>query len=707
MDYLRGRIFRTMAQNARLQGFGILVLCVLLYPAMTTAQQPALNLMPLPANAQLGSGSLHVDSAFSVAFTGYAEPRLERAGERFLRQLRRQTGLPLSFKPAKSGKATLVVETEHASKEIQEVGEDESYILDVSTASARIRASTPLGAMHGLQTFLQLVDVSPDGFAAPAITIQDKPRFPWRGLMIDSARHFIPLDVVRRNLDGMEAVKMNVFHWHLSENQGFRTESKKFPKLHELGSDSLYYTQDEIRDLIAYAKDRGIRVVPEFDMPGHSTAWFVGHPELASGKGPYEIERRWGVFDPAMDPTNEKVYKFLDELIGEMARLFPDHYFHIGGDEVNGKEWDANPKIQAFMKAHELKNNEALQAYFSGRVQKLVTKHGKTVVGWDEVLVEGVPKDIVIQSWRGQASLAKAATQGFRGILSNGYCLDLGWPAARHYAVDPMSGDAASLSAEEKQRILGGESCMWAEYVSPENVDSRIWPRNAAIAERLWSPQEVRDPASMYARLNFISARLEWLGLTHRTVSRHMLQRLAGPASPSEFAALRTLTDLLEPVKDYTREHTAPAPPTSGTPLNRIVDAVPLESDAGRHFGELIDQFVASSCQDPAMQSRLRGQLAAWRDNDAILQPLAQRSFLVKEVAANSQDLSALGAAGLAALDAIGKGQPPPDSWKAQQLATIEQAKKPKAQLLLIPAPAVQKLIEAATAGGACASTKP
>jgi len=696
-----------MAQNARLQGFGILVLCVLLYPAMTTAQQPALNLMPLPANAQLGSGSLHVDSVFSVAFTGYTEPRLERARERFLRQLARQTGLPLSFKPAKSGKATLVVETEHASKEIQEVGEDESYILDVSTASARIRASTPLGAMHGLQTFLQLVDVSPDGFAAPAITIQDKPRFPWRGLMIDSARHFIPLDVVRRNLDGMEAVKMNVFHWHLSENQGFRAESKKFPKLHELGSDSLYYTQDEIRDLIAYAKDRGIRVVPEFDMPGHSTAWFVGHPELASGKGPYEIERRWGVFDPAMDPTNEKVYKFLDDLIGEMARLFPDHYFHIGGDEVNGKEWDANPKIQAFMKAHELKNNEALQAYFSGRVQKLVTKHGKTVVGWDEVLVEGVPKDIVIQSWRGQASLAKAATQGFRGILSNGYYLDLGWPAARHYAVDPMSGDAASLSAEEKQRILGGESCMWAEYVSPENVDSRIWPRNAAIAERLWSPQEVRDPASMYARLNFISARLEWLGLTHRTVSRHMLQRLAGPASPSQFAALRTLTDLLEPVKDYTREHTATAPPTSGTPLNRIVDAVPLESDAGRHFGELIDQFVASSCQDPAMQSRLHEQLAAWRDNDAILQPLAQRSFLVKEVAANSQDLSALGAAGLAALDAIGKGQPPPDSWKAQQLATIEQAKKPKAQLLLIPAPAVQKLIEAATAGGACSSTKP
>jgi len=663
--------------------------------------------MPLPANVQSGAGSLKVDSTFSMAFTGYNEPRLERAGERFLRQLARQTGLPLALKPSKSAKATLVIQTDHAGKEIQEVGEDESYILDVSTASARLRATTPLGAMHGLQTFLQLVDVSPDGFSVPAVTIQDKPRFPWRGLMMDSARHFIPLEVIRRNLDGMEAVKMNVFHWHLSENQGFRAESKKFPKLHESGSDALYYTQDEIRELIAYARDRGIRVVPEFDMPGHSTAWFVGHPELASGKGPYEIERRWGIFDPAMDPTNEKVYKFLDDFIGEMARIFPDHYFHIGGDEVNGKEWDANPKIQAYVKTHGIKNNQALQAYFSGRVQKLVTKHGKTVVGWDEVLVEGVPKDIVIQSWRGQASLAQAAKQGYRGILSNGYYLDLGWSAARHYAVDPMSGDAANLSAEEKQRILGGESCMWAEYVSPENVDSRIWPRNSAIAERLWSPQEVRDPASMYARLDFVSARLEWLGLTHRTVSRRMLQRVAGPASSAEFAALRTLADVVEPVKDYTREQTAPAEPTSATPMNRVVDAVPLESDAGRRFGELVDQFVASACHDPATEARLRAQLTAWRDNDAILQPLAERSFLVKEVAPNSRDLSALGVMGLAALDAIAKAQPAPDSWKAQQLAVIEQVEKPKAQLLLIPAPAVQKLIEAAAASGACSASKP
>ena len=695
-----------MAQNARWRGIGILVLLVLLWPTMTVAQQPALQLIPLPASAQPGTGDLRVDSSFSVALTGYTEPRLQRGVERFLHQLARQTALPVNLKPAKTTQATLVIQTDHASKEIQEVGEDESYILEVSAAGAKLTAATPLGTLHGLQTFLQLVDVSPDGFAAPAVTIQDKPRFPWRGLMIDSARHFIPLEVIRRNLDGMEAVKMNIFHWHLSENQGFRVESRKFPKLHELGSDGLYYTQEEIREVIAYARDRGIRVVPEFDLPGHSTAWLVGHPELASGPGPYEIERRWGIFDPAFDPTREATYKFLDQFVAEMVKLFPDQFFHVGGDEVNGKQWDANAKIQEFMKAHGIKNNQALQAYFNKRLQTIVEKHGKSMIGWDEVLDPSLPKDITIHSWRGPASLADAAKRGYRGILSNGYYLDLGWPAARHYAVDPMSGAAADLAPEEKLRILGGEACMWSEYVNPENVDSRIWPRNAAIAERLWSAQEVRDPASMYARLDFISARLEWLGLTHKTYYRQMLQRIAGVAAREEFAALHTLTDVVEPVKDYTREQTAPAEPTSDTPMNRVVDAVPLESDSGRRFGEQVDQFLAAACHDGAAEAGLRAQLAVWRDNDAKLQPLAKRSFLVKEVVDTSRDLAALGAAGLAALDSLDKGQAASDSWKTQHLAIIEEVKKPKAQLLLIPAPAVQKLIEAASSGGSCAGAK-
>jgi hexosaminidase len=694
-----------MATGHWLHALCLMFFGLLLCATRTGSQgQPQLNLMPIPAKVQLGDGSLRIDSSFAVALTGHTEARLDHAVQRFLRQLSLQIAIPFPAKTPNSSKSTLVIHTDHASKEIQELGEDESYVLKVAADGASLTAPTPLGAMHGLQTFLQLVEVSPEGFSAPAVTIEDSPRFPWRGLMIDVSRHFIPFDVLKHNLDGMEAVKMNVFHWHLSENQGFRAESKKFPKLHGLGSDGLYYTQDEIRELISYARERGIRVVPEFDMPGHNTAWFVGHPELASGPGPYEIERKWGVFDPAMDPTNEKLYKFLDSLIEEMAKLFPDHYFHIGGDEVNGKQWDANPKIQEFKKSHNFANNDALQAYFSQRVQKIVTKHGKAVIGWDEVFIPGVPKDIVIQSWRGPASLAQAASQGYHGILSSGYYLDLGWSAARHYAVDPLSGAAASLTPDQQKMILGGESCMWSEYVNAENVDSRIWPRNAAIAERLWSPQSVTDPASMYVRMNAIGARLEWLGLAHGKSYRVMLQRIAGPSSAEEFAALRTLADVVEPAKDYTREQTVSAEPTSATPLNRLVDAVPPESATSRHFSELVDKFIAGACREAESEARLRAQLSLWRDNDAKLQPLAQRSFLVKDVAQNSQDLSALGTAGLAALDFIAKGGGAPTDWKAQQLAAIQQIQKQKAQLLLMPAPAVQKLIEAAATGGSCSS---
>ncbi len=382
----------------------------------------------------------------------------------------------------------------------------------------------------------------------PVVTIKDQPRFAWRGLLIDVGRHFIPLDVLERNLDGMAAVKMNVLHWHLYDNEGFRVESKRFPKLQESGSDGLYYTQDEIREFVAYAHDRGIRVVPEFEMPGHSRSLFAGYPEVASGPRPYTIEP--GGADAVMDPTREETYKFIDKFIAEMAKLSPDEYFHIGGDEVNGHQWDANPKIQAFIRAHGMKNNQDLQAYFNQRLQKILSKHHKIMMGWDEVLHPDLPKTVVVQSWRGQQSLASAAQQGYSGLLSFGYYLDLMWPASRHYAVDPMSGAAASLNPEEKSRILGGEACMWSEWVTPENIDSRIWPRNAAIAERLWSPPEVQDPGSMYRRLAELNWHLEWLGLTHRSSMILALYRMAGT---DDVATLRTLAEVVEPVKDYAR----------------------------------------------------------------------------------------------------------------------------------------------------------
>jgi hexosaminidase len=664
-----------------------------------------LNIMPLPAKVERADGTLKIDASFHLAFVGYREPRLERAGLRLERQIQRQTGIVILRASKSAGAATLEINTDHESKAIQELGEDESYTLDVTPAGAKLHAANPLGTLRGLQTFLQLIAITQEGFSVPTLHIEDRPRFPWRGLMIDSSRHFIPLDVLKRNLDGMEAVKMNVFHWHLSENQGFRAESRRFPRLHEQGSDGLFYTQEEIREIIEYARGRGIRVVPEFDMPGHSTAWFAGYPELASGGGPYAIERQWGVFDPAMNPTDEKTYKFLNEFIGEMAKLFPDQFFHIGGDEVNGKEWDANPKIQAFMKSYHIKNNAELQAYFSGRVQDLVTKHKKTPVGWDEVLVPGVPKTIVIQSWRGVDSLAAAAKMGYRGILSNGYYLDLGWSAARHYAMDPLGGPAASLTPEQKQLILGGESCIWSEYVNAENIDSRIWPRNAAIAERLWSPEGASDVASMYARMETEATRLEWVGLTHRSFQRAMLQRIAGSWTPAEFDALRALAQALEHEKDYSREASASSVPTSLTPLNRLVDAVYPESDVSRRFSLLVDQFVASGCKDMFLAGEIRTQLAEWVTIDDSLQALAQRSLLVKEAAPASGALSQAARIAMDALDTFLKGALLSDEAKKNELATLNALEQQahKSQLTLPELPAIQKLVEAAAAGGVCA----
>jgi hexosaminidase len=638
------------------------------------------DLMPAPAKIQPGAGRLRIDRNFAfVQLNGYGDARLEAAAARLVEHVARKTGIPMApgiglHAPA----APLVVYCDHASAPVQTVQEDESYRLTVTPLGARLDAPNPLGVLRGFETFLQLVDLDASGFGVPAMIVEDRPRFPWRGLMLDVARHWIPLADVKRTLDGMAAVKLNVFHWHLSENQGFRIESRLFPKLQEMGSDGQYYTQDQLREAIAYARDRGIRVVPEFDMPGHTTAWFVGYPELASAPGPYQIERQWGIFDPAMDPTREETYQFLDAFIGEMAALFSDEYFHIGGDEVNGKQWDANARIQEFMRAHGIKGNEELQAYFTRRVRSIVEKHGKKMIGWDEILSKDMPHDVLVQSWRGPKALADAARQGVSGILSNGYYLDLGYSAAHHYAVDPLGQDAANLTEVERQRVLGGEACMWSEFVTPELLDTRVWPRMAAIAERFWSPQNVTDVADMYRRLGAVSRDLEWLGLTHVSEYQKMLMRLAagGPVAP-----VRTLAEVVEPVKDYARG--AARPYDQFTPLNRLIDAARPDSDTVRRFAALVDGGGDAQ--------QIREYLTLWRDNHARLAPVLANSALLAEDAEISKDLSAIAEAALEALD---KRRDPP--WIAEKLALLDRAKQPKAELLLSVEPSIRKLIEAA-----------
>ena len=633
------------------------------------------NLMPVPASVEWKNGRLNVAKNFSVAVKGQIDERLRSYIFRVVRRLEARTVMEMSREfSSDSENATLLIEARSTGSAIPSLGDDESYDLRISGTQARLTSPTTVGAMRGLETLLQLLEGDKDGFFFPAVSIQDKPRFPWRGLMIDSARHFQPMEVLKRNLDAMAAVKLNVLHWHLTEDQGFRVESMSFPELHQMGSDGLFYTQNEIRDLIKYAADRGIRVMPEFDMPGHATAWLVSHPEIGSAPGPYKIERRPGIFDPTLDPTNEKTYKLLEGFFKEMSALFPDKYLHIGGDENEGKQWDANQKIQAFKKARGIKDNHELQTYFNKRILKFLQKNGKIMMGWDEIFQPDLPKEVVIHSWRGQKALADAAKQGFTGVLSNGYYIDLMFPASQHYVVDPVPADT-TLSAEEQKRILGGEATMWSEWVSPETIDSRIWPRTAAIAERLWSPREVNDVEDMYRRLATVDLHHEELGLQHRKNQAMLLRRLINNKDTS---ALQTLVSVIEPVKEYRRYQARPQ--TMLSPLTGLVDAAQVDAEGARKFGKAVDEILGD-INVPKNLELIRQMCTEWRDAGRELQTQMESLPALFEAKQLSSDLQTLGEIGLETISFLETKSGTAIEKREATIKKLDEIAKPKAGL--------------------------
>src|SRR6266513_2184301 len=664
-----GRVYEGQMTTVEYTRLVLIVTCTLSLASPVRAQGSApasshLKLMPVPASVRLETGRLAINGSFNVAVKDHTDDRLRAGIARMLTRLAGRTVLTLPADlTADEGTATLVVQCERAGEIIPSLNENESYSLEVTDKQARLSAPTVVGALRGLETFLQLLQGDRDGYYLPGIKIQDQPRFPWRGLLIDVARHYEPMEVLKRNLDAMAAVKLNVFHWHLTEDQGFRVESRKFPKLHALGSDGLFYTQDQVREIIAYARERGIRVVPEFDIPGHSTSWLVGYPELGSAPGPYQIERHAGIFEPALDPTRDQVYKFLDGFLGEMASLFPDAYMHIGGDENEGKQWDRNPQIQAFMKAKGIKDNHALQAYFNQRVLKILQKHGKKMIGWEEILHPDLPKDAVIHSWRGAASLAEAAQKGYNGTLSAGYYIDLIFPASQHYLADPIPPDT-SLTAEEAKHILGGEATMWGEWVSAETIDSRIWPRTAAIAERLWSPRSVTDVDNMYRRLAVISRELEELGLTHEKNYGMLLRRLAASENTGP---LRTLASIVEPVKQYRRYQMRPQ--TMLSPLSGLIDAARPDSETARQFAANVDALLSDAPRFALYRPNLERTLVEWQTAGRALGPMIDRSPALKEARPLANNLSVIADPGLEAMSYLSAGNAATTEWRDTQLA--------------------------------------
>jgi hexosaminidase len=595
--------------------------------------------MPWPKSIETGSEQFVVATDFTVLVAPKSSERTRIATTKFLRRLSGRSGIFIdegfSLQTAPEGKPSLLI----AYDRIGELGinQDESYQIYITTDQIKIQATTDIGVIYGLETLLQLLRFNEHYFYFPETIIYDEPRFTWRGLMIDAARHFQPVDVIKRNLDAMAAVKLNVLHWHLTDDQGFRVESKTHPKLHELASDGEYYTQNQIKDIVKYASAIGIRVVPEFDVPGHATAILTAYPEIGSKEMTYELERFAGIFDPTIDPTNELSYKILGELFAEMTQLFPDKYFHIGGDENAGKHWNENEKIQEFKKKHNLETNHDLQTYFNIRLEKMLAKHGKSIMGWEEIMTKNMPNTALIHSWKGVnegvppgKSLAVAAQRGYNTVLSNGYYIDLLQPVREHYLVDPMP-KGFDLTNEEKSRILGGEATMWGELVTPLTIDSRIWPRTAAIAERFWSPESIRDLNSMYERLEVVSHQLEELGITHIRNRDVILRNIS---KNQDIKALINLTRVYEPLKIYTR-NAGGTEYKSFSPFTLFADACTADATDGRSFNELTDSFLKTT--DPVAKKELLGYFKKWSKLGNQFNSLHQNPLLksIRPLAAN------------------------------------------------------------------------
>lgn len=627
--------------------------------AQVTKEQ--LNLMPWPQNVALNSGNFTVTKNFKVNITGAPNERIFKGATNFLRRLDGRTGQFFE-----QGFITNLNEVPSAQLQINcvraakiDLYEDESYLLEVSSNKIVINATTDVGALRALETLLQLLQNDANSFYFPNSKITDFPRFTWRGLMIDGARHFMPVDVIKRNLDGMAAVKMNVFHWHLVDDQGWRIEMKKHPKLIQMASDGYYYTQEEIKSIVKYAADRGIMVIPELDVPGHGTAILTAYPEIGSkevtmnlGNGEksqqfaqnqtYTVERNAGIFSPTLDPSNPKTYQLLGEFFDEICPLFPGKYFHIGGDENEGKDWDANPKIQEFKKKHKLANNHELQTYFTMQLIPLLKKHNKVLMGWEEIMTKDMSKEAIIHAWRGanegvQAgkSLVEASKNGYKTVLSNGYYIDLMYSVESHYLVDPMPKNVV-FTEEEKARILGGEATMWTELVTPETIDSRIWPRTAAIAERFWSNENVTDIKSMRRRMQAVSLELEELGLTHLKSKDRLLRNIS---NNQKTEALLDFSNVCEPLKGYTRN-------SEGTeykmysPLTLFADVCTPDASDALGFNEAVANYLNNKTAEN--QLIVSGYLNRWVKTNKELVALSNNAPLVKPILPLSKSLSDL-----------------------------------------------------------------
>ncbi len=533
----------------------------------TTRLSPAVadsvfHVMPRPARLVPRPGTFSLEAEPTIRLSDPTDPELLALGE-FATDLLGASGVTASVA------SEAARQTAHGAIHLLLDPTDrdpEAYRLIVSDRSIEISASGHAGLFYGLQTLGQLVpdgtadsgSTSTGGIAIPAVEIEDSPRFPYRGMHLDVARHFFPTSFVKRYIDLIARYKLNRFHWHLTEDQGWRIEIKKYPRLTDVGAyrketiveknfrpymgdgtpHGGFYTQDEIRDVVAYARSRYVTVIPEIEMPGHSLAALAAYPELACTDGPFEVGTVWGVYDDIYCPS-ERTFAFLEDVLTEVLELFPSRYIHIGGDEAPKTRWRASELAQSVIRREGLADEHELQGYFIKRIERFLARHGRALIGWDEILEGGLPPEATVMSWRGMDGGIAAAKQGHDVIMTPGSHvyfdhyqgarefepLAIGGytPLDKVYAFEPVP---QSLSAAEARHVLGAQGNVWTEYIkTPEHVEYMVFPRLLALSEVVWSPRDLRDWQSFAARLPAQLRYLDRQGVSYRIPHVQGLER--------------------------------------------------------------------------------------------------------------------------------------------------------------------------------------
>lgn len=527
------------------------MLCLLIIIGICSSQAQSISIIPQPVHVKAGPGHFQLTAATPIVISEDT-PELRHIATYLSGKLNTATWKHAKITTGEaSSDSSIVLSIDPKAAPDHKEG----YALSVTPGKVEITAKTTHGLFYGVQTLLQLLppEIAFDDpslvpgnvkWTLPAVEIEDYPRYKYRGMHLDVARHFFPVDFIKKYLDLMAMQKMNRFHWHLTEDQGWRIEIKKYPKLTRVGAwrDSTlighygtgrydgiryggYYTQEEIKEIIRYAKERYITVIPEIEMPGHSSAALQAYPRLGCEPDKaYKVQTTWGIFEDIYCPS-EETFTFLQNVLTEVMKLFPSEYIHIGGDEAPKTAWENSELAQQVIKREGLKDEHELQSYFITRIEKFLNSKGRQIIGWDEILEGGLAPNATVMSWRGISGGIEAAKQGHDVVMTPGTHLYLD-----HYQADPATEPLAiggfttlentysyeptpdTLTNEESKHILGAQGNVWTEYMhTGEKVEYMAYPRAVALAEVVWSPKEKRDWFSFWGRLQTYFKRLEYM----------------------------------------------------------------------------------------------------------------------------------------------------------------------------------------------------